>query len=104
MDPPKVLYTDRDCSKFIARYKKTGCFNRAVGSGRPTLVNAEVKKIVEQQMQKDDETSAHQLFRLLIDNGYNLSLQTILRCRSSLGWTFRGSAYCQLIRHVNKTK
>ncbi len=55
-------------------------------------------------MQEDDETTAHQLFCLLIDRGYNLSLQTILRCQSSLGWTFRGSAYCQLIRNANKSK
>ena len=36
--------------------------------------------------------------------GYNLSLSTILRSRSSLGWTFRGSAYCQIIWEVNKLK
>ena len=24
------------------------------------------------------------------------------RCRTSLGWTFRGSAYCQMIREANK--
>ena len=28
----------------------------------------------------------------------------MLRCRTALGWTFRGSSYCQLIRDVNKTK
>lgn len=27
-----------------------------------------------------------------------------MRCRTELGWTFRGSSYCQLIREVNKTK
>ena len=32
------------------------------------------------------------------------SHSTILRNRRSLGWTFRGSAYCQMIRDVNKTK
>ena len=52
----------------------------------------------------DDGTTAHQLHRLLQGKGYNLSLETILRCRSSLGWTFRGSAYCQLIRGVNMEK
>jgi hypothetical protein len=25
-------------------------------------------------------------------------------CRTSLGWTFRGSAYCQPIGNVNKDK
>ena len=36
--------------------------------------------------------------------GYKISLCTVLRCRRSLGWTFRGSAYCQLVRNVNKQK
>ena len=53
-------------------------------------------------MHIDDETTAHQLHRLLQSRGYKISLLTVLRCRRSLGWTFRGSAYCQLVRNVNK--
>jgi hypothetical protein len=34
------------------------------------------------------------LFGSLFDNGIDISLRTILRCRTALGWTFRGSAYC----------
>ena len=55
-------------------------------------------------MNADDETTAHQLHVLLTSKGYNLSLATILRCRSTLGWTFRGSSYCHLIRKENKRK
>ena len=55
-------------------------------------------------MTRDDETTATQLHRMLVDNGVDISLSTILRCRTSLGWTFRGSAYCQLIRENNKVK
>ena len=33
-----------------------------------------------------------------------MTLKTVLRCRAALGWTFRGSAYCQLIRQENKVK
>ena len=61
-------------------------------------------EIVEEQMQFDDETSTVQLHHLLNDRGYSILLRTILRCRTSLGWTFRGSAYCQLIREANKEK
>ncbi len=107
----QLLLTDEGicCSRqgvrnFINRYEETGCFNRALGSGRPSKVTADVRRLVETQMQKDDETSAYQLFRMLNEGGYNLSLQTILRCRKSLGWAFRGSAYCQLIRHAIKIK
>jgi len=55
-------------------------------------------------MRKDDETTASQLHVILTKLGYHLSLRTILRCRTQLGWTFCGSAYCQVIRSENKAK
>ena len=55
-------------------------------------------------MRADDETTAYQLHALLEAKGYSLSRFTILRCRTSLGWTFRGSSYCQLICQENKEK
>lgn len=55
-------------------------------------------------MRADDETTAVQLHSLLRDKWYLLSFSTILCSRRSLGWTFRGSAYCHLIQEVNKTK
>ena len=51
----------RGISKFIAKYRETGSIGRRPGSGRPSKITAEVKEIVEEQMQTDDETSAHQL-------------------------------------------
>ena len=57
-----------------------------------------------EQMRWDDETTASQLHVLLVSLGYCLNLRTALRCRTALGWTFRGSAYCQLICAVNKQK
>ena len=49
-------------------------------------------------------TTATQLCVLLKSRGYSIDLRTVLRCRSQLGWAFRGSAYCQLIREANKVK
>ena len=63
-----------------------------------------IKAIVKEAMRTDDETTAIQLRALLNAKGYSLSLSTILQCRKSLGWTFRFSAYCQMIREENKTK
>ena len=63
-----------------------------------------VKALVEQQMRGDDETTAVQLHTLLLRHGHTMTLKTVLRCRTALGWTFRGSAYCQLIRQQNKVK
>ena len=69
-----------------------------------TKITATVKQLVEEQMARDDETTATQLHKMLLDNGIDISLRTILICRQALGWTFRGSAYCQLIRDVNKER
>ena len=87
--------------KFFNRFGST---ERRPGSGRSTKLTAEIQSIVEDQMQRDDETTAVQLMALLAARDIHLSLSTILRCRKQLGWTFRGSAYCQLIREVNKVK
>ena len=89
---------------FFIRYRETGSIGRRPGSGRPTKMTAAVKQAVEEQMQLDDDTTASQLHAMLVSKGFELSLCNILRCRASLGWTFRGSAYCQLIRHENKEK
>ena len=89
---------------FIKKYKATASISRKPGSGRPTKITLEILSIVEQQMQDDDETTAVQLQKLLEDRGFPLSLKTILSSRRKLGWTFRGSAHCQLIRDVNKVK
>ena len=77
---------------------------RVAGTGRPTKISQQILAIIERQMQMDDETTAVQLQRVLVLEGHPLSLKTILRSRTKLGWTFRGSAYCQLIRVANKAK
>lgn len=55
-------------------------------------------------MQKDDETTIAELTDLLKKDGHVFSKSTVLRCRKELGWTSRGSAYCQLIGENNKKK
>ena len=91
-------------AKFIKKFELTGSIARTPGSGRPSKITTEIKQIVEEKMRQDDETTAMQLHTLLVGTGYNLSKRTILRCRTALGWTLRGSAYCQLIREANKSK
>ena len=90
--------------KFLKKCEATDSIQRRVGSGRPSKVTAEIKETVKGQMRTDGETTAYQLHRLLTDKGYTISLRTILRCRTALGWMFRGSAYCQLIQEANKAK
>ena len=89
---------------FLKNYSITKSISRKPGSGRRSIVTSEIKRIVDQQMEKDDETTACQLVKIIESNGFSLSLSTVLRCRRQLGWTWRGSAYCQLIRSGNKIK
>ena len=55
--------------RFLCSYTKTGCIRRKEGSGRPSKITRDVKVIVEQEMQKDDETTAFQLHKLLNERG-----------------------------------
>ena len=93
-----------EIAKFLKKFNVTGCIIRRSGSGHPSKVTVEIKVIVNEQMKIDNETTANQLHTLLVNCGYRLSLRTILRCCTSLGWTFHGSSYCQLIRAQNKKK
>lgn len=75
------------------------------GSGRPSKAKDQaVLSLVEEQMQKDNETTALQLHYHLEKIGVSISLPTVLRSRQKLGWTFRGTHYCQMICEVNKSK
>ena len=101
-----VFTTRQTIARFIARFQKTATIARKGGSGRPSKITDRVRELVERRMrdEEDDETTATQLHTLLSSCGISISLSTILRCRSMLGWTFRGSKNCQLIRHQNKMK
>ena len=99
-----LVATRQGIKKFLDRYEETGTLKRRPGSGRPSRITQAVRAIVEEQMRSDDKTTAVQLAALLNRRGYRFSLMTILRCRQTLGWTFRGSSYCQMIRNANKLK
>ena len=51
--------------KFLRRYLRTKTLARKAGSGRPLKISAEMKAVIEEQMQRDDETTAVQLHALL---------------------------------------
>ena len=90
--------------KFSKHYVETGGLGKRPGSGRPAKIMPVIKELVDKQMRRDDETTAYQLHQMLTQLGYVITLRTVLCCRTTLGWTFRGSAYCQLIRNANKQK
>ena len=99
-----IVTTRQTIARFIKRFIATASIARKQGSGRPSKITERVIELVEKRMREDDETTAVQLHVLLTACDISISLSTIVRSRSQLGWTFRGSKYCQLIRTVNKSK
>ena len=73
-------------------------------SGRPTKLSPTVLQSIENSMQNDDETTAKELVSILRGSGLSVSTTTALKGRRLLGWTRRGTAYCQLIRAPNRAK
>ena len=89
---------------FLKRFVQRGTIARKPGSGRALKLSPTILQIIERAMQEDDETTATQIQANLASHDVYVSLTTILRNRRQMGWIYRGSAYCQLIRNVNKQK
>ena len=78
--------------------------DRKPGSGCPSKITPAIKQIIEDAMRRDDETTATQIQTILAAHSVYVSLATIIRARHQMGWIYRGSAYCQLIREANRQK
>ena len=90
--------------QFIRRYEETGMISCTPGSGKASKFTADAKKIIEEQMEKDDEMTGVELQKLLAKNDIQVASSTALRWRTELGWTSRGTSYCQMIREANEEK
>ncbi len=99
----KILLSRQTVWRFRKHFKKHQTISALPKSGRPSKLK-QTLRLIESCMQKDDETTAKQLQIVLKRCGLNISLSTILRARLYLGWSYKGSAYCQMIRDVNKKK
>ena len=99
-----IQSTKQGVRQFLKRYQETKTIARKPGSGLPPKLSPQLQKLIEDTMRSNDETTATQLQAMLASKDIYVSLATIVRNRLSLGWTYRGSAYCQLIREANKQK
>ena len=85
-------------------WRRQGSIGRRPGSGRPSKQTDKVRETIEGTMRADDKTTIQELHKKLTSQGNSLSKSTVLRFRRRLGWTVRGSTYCQMIREANKAK
>ena len=97
------------CRQTLWRLRKHiadhGTINPLPKSGRPSKLTPQVLQSIENRMQQDDETTGQELVSFLQrEENVSVSVQTARRGRKQLGWTSRGTAYCQLIRQGNRVK
>ena len=71
--------------KFINKYETFGTFSIVPGASRPTLITSEIKQLVDQTMEEDNETTATQLCEILIEKEHKMSLKTLIWCHDQLG-------------------
>ena len=64
-----IFTTRQTVARFIKRFLETKSICRKEGSGRPSKITGRVLELVEEQMRKDDETTAVQLHSLLTSHG-----------------------------------
>ena len=73
-------------------------------TGRPTKLTSAALQNIDEAMEEDDETTAKELVTALRGAGVSVSTYTALKGRRLLGWTSRGTAYCQLVHAQNREK
>lgn len=99
-----IQCTRQGVRQFLKRYQLSKTISRKPGSGLPPKLTPALQQLIEDTMASNDETTATQLQAIFASLNVYVSLATIVRNRVELGWTYRGSAYCQLIRQQNKVK
>lgn len=72
------------------------------GSGRTFKLICKMLDSIDEWMKQDDETTVTQLVKMLGECGFSILKCTVKRARMTLGWTFHGSQFCQLIRNTNR--
>ena len=73
------------------------------GTRKASKMMDNTKRLIEEQV-NNDEATEYELQKLLPQNDITVCASIALRWRQQLGWTSKGTSYCQMIREVNKEK
>ena len=90
--------------KFLRWYEQTGTHFHKPGNRKASKITDNAKRIIEEQMNKDNKTTGCELQKLLSKDGITSCASIALTWRQQLGWTSKGTSYCQMIWEVNKEK
>jgi transposase len=88
----------------LKKFKATGSITRKPGTGRKPTKTRALLDFIDTEIEKDDEISLADLRTKLVEKGINVSISSIHRWKEELGWTSKGTKYCQMIREGNVAK
>ena len=73
-------------------------------SGHPSKLTPAALQQNDNTMERDNEATAKELQSVLTISGISIFAKTALKGQRMLGWTRRGTAYCQMLRKPNRVK
>lgn len=89
---------------FLKTFQETGSAVRRPGTGGKQKVTADVLDCIDSHLEKNDEATLADLQLDVHQRGVDVSHSTIHRSKAKLGWTSKGTKYCQMIRAANVEK
>ena len=92
-------------SKFLNKVRNGSSLVDLPRAGRSSKITAQVKDIIDRELERNGELSAADLQNSIArETGNMIPLSTLRRARRKLGWVHTGTRYCQLIRDANRPK
>ena len=67
--------------KFSRQYEETATILQKPGNGQAKKLTAEAKRIVDEQMSRDDETTGRKLKKQLVESGIHVATSTAIQWR-----------------------
>ena len=101
-----VDVTRRSLYRLIKKFQQTNQYKDLHRRKREKKITPEMAIVMNNQLEENDEATARQLRSTLMERypALRVSLSTVKRQRSQLGWVATRPHYCQLIRELNKIK
>ena len=95
------VFSRQVVAAFYVRFKNTHKIGASHGEGRRPGLGVEHFHFIDSELEKNTELTAFDLQKKRDKCGVLCSRQTV-RVGQTLGWTFNGTRYCQLISQKNR--
>ena len=88
-------------SYFLKKFKDMGTITRKAGTGRKPTKTRTVLEFIDREITKDDEILLGDLKSKVEEQGLKASISSVHHWKQELGWTSKGTKYCQMVQEAN---